>query len=117
MNYLQYVYDAVNAATATPVYSLAAPQGLTSDFIVITLNGIVISETKDAEKMEKVSATLFLHFASADTAQAELATIRTYLKTIHNTFTVGYMENMQAFYNEQQESIILAADFTFLINK
>jgi hypothetical protein len=32
------------------------------------------------------------------------------------TFTIAYMENMQAFYNEQQESIILAADFTFLIN-
>lgn len=117
MNYLQYVYDAVNAATATPVFSLAAPQGLTSDFIVITINGLAVNETKDAEKMEKLSATLFLHFASADTAQAELSTIRTYFKTIHNTFTVAYMENMQAFYNEQQESIILAADFTFLINK
>lgn len=116
MNYLQYIYDAVNAATATPVYALAAPQGLTTDFIVITINGVDPRESKDWQQMENVSATLFLHFASADTAQTELATIRTYLKTIHNTFEVAYMNSMQAFYNEQQESIILAADFTFLIN-
>ncbi len=116
MNYFKYIYDAVNAATATPVYALAAPQGVTSDFIVLSVNGVAVSESKDWQQMEQVSATLFLHFADADDAQAELTAIRAYLKTVNNTFKQAYMESMQAFYNEQQESIILAADFTFLIN-
>lgn len=116
MNYLQYIYDAVSAATATPVFSYAAPQGFMDDFIVIRLNGIEVSETKDEYKAERVSATLFFHYANADTAQAELTTVRSYLQTIHDTFTLAYMDGAQMFYNEDDETVILAADFTFIIN-
>jgi len=116
VNYLQYIYDAVSAATATPVFSYAAPQGFMDDFIVIRLNGIDVSETKDNYKAERLNSTLFLHFADADTAQAELTTVRSYLQTIHNTFTLAYMDGAQMFYNEDDETVILAADFTFLIN-
>jgi hypothetical protein len=116
VNYLQYIYDAVNASTAVPVYSYAAPQGVAQDFIVIQLNGIDVTETKDEYKAERVGATLFLHFASADTAQSTLQTVRDYIATQHNTFKYGYMEGLQMFYNEDDETVILAADFTFLIN-
>lgn len=116
MNYLQYIYDAVSAATATPVYAYAAPQAFMGDFIVIQLNGVDVSETKDWEKAERVAATLFMHYTDADDAQADLTTIRDYLKTVHDTFTLAYMEGLQMFYNEDDETVILAADFTFLIN-
>ena len=116
MNYLQYIYDAVNAAIATPVYAYAAPQGLASDFIVIQLTGVEVTESKDWEQAERVSVTLFMHYADADEAQADLTTIREYLKTVHDTFTLAYMDGLQMFYNEDDETVILAADFTFLIN-
>lgn len=148
MNYFRYIHEAVQASTITPVYALAAPQGFGGDFIVLSLNGIDVSETKDQYKAERVSATLFLNFASADTAQETLTQIRHNLQhyprvipmyvdyvnsdsgsiegedcaaealgvAAETTFTLAFMESMQAFYNEQQESIILAADFTFLIN-
>ena len=115
MNYLQYVYEAVNAAASVPVYSYAAPQGVAEDFIVFTLNGIDVSESKDLEKAERLNVTLFLHFADADDAQTELSTIRDAIKT-SNDYTQAYMETAQIFYNEQDESLILSADFTFLIN-
>jgi hypothetical protein len=116
VNYLEYIYDAVNASTATPVYAYAAPQGVAQDFIVIQLNGVDVSETKDNYKAERVASTLFFHFANADTAQSTLATVRAYLQTVHNTFTLAYMDGLQMFYNEDDETVILAADFTFLIN-
>ncbi len=148
MNYLQYIYDAVNASTIVPVYSYAAPQGVAEDFIVIQLGGIEVSETKDEYKAERVSATLFMHFASADTAQAQLSQIRHNLQhyprvmplyeqyvmsdlgtlegedcaaeqmgvAAQTTFTLAYMTGAQFFYNEDDETVILAADFTFLIN-
>ena len=148
MNYLQYIYDAVNASTAVPVYSYAAPQGVAEDFIVIQVNGIAVSETKDEYKAERVSATLFMHFASADTAQEQLTQIRHNLQhyprvmplyeqyvtgdlgtlegedcaaeqmgvAAQTTFTLAYMDGAQFFYNEDDETVILAADFTFLIN-
>jgi hypothetical protein len=116
VNYLQYIYDAVSDGTQTPVFSYAAPQGYMGDFIVIRLNGIDVSETKDNYKAERLSATLFLHYADADNAQAELSTIRAYLQTVHHTFTLAYMDGAQMFYNEDDETVILAADFTFLIN-
>ena len=148
MNYLQYIYDAVNASTIVPVYSYAAPQGVAEDFIVIQLGGIEITETKDEYKAERVSATLFMHFASADTAQAQLSQIRHNLQhyprvmplyeqyvtgdlgtlegedcaaeqmgvAAQTTFTQAYMTGAQFFYNEDDETVILAADFTFLIN-
>lgn len=148
MNYLQYIYDAVNASTIVPVYSYAAPQGVAEDFIVIQLGGIEVSETKDEYKAERVSATLFMHFASADTAQVQLSQIRHNLQhyprvmplyeqyvtgdlgtlegedcaaeqlgvAAQTTFTQAYMTGAQFFYNEDDETVILAADFTFLIN-
>jgi len=148
VNYLQYIYDAVNASTIVPVYSYAAPQGVAEDFIVIQLGGIEVTETKDEYKAERVSATLFMHFASADTAQAQLTQIRHNLQhyprvmplyeqyvtgdagslegedcaaeqlgvAAQTTFTQAYMTGAQFFYNEDDETVILAADFTFLIN-
>lgn len=148
MNYLQYIYDAVSASTSTPVYSYAAPQGVAEDFIVIQVNGIDVSETKDEYKAERVSATLFLHYASADDAQAQLTQIRHHLQhyprvmpqyeqyveldsgdlegeacvadalgvALTKTFTLAYMDGAQMFYNEDDETVILAGDFTFLIN-
>jgi hypothetical protein len=136
VNYLQYIYDAVNASTIVPVYSYAAPQGVAEDFIVIQLGGIEVTETKDEYKAERVSATLFMHFASADTAQAQLSQIRHNLQhyprvmplyeqyvtaeqmgvAAQTTFTLAYMTGAQFFYNEDDETVILAADFTFLIN-
>lgn len=148
MNYLQYVYEAVNAASSVPVYSYAAPQGVAEDFIVFTLNGIEVSETKDQYKAERLSITLFLHFADSDEAQNELSEIRHHLQHYPRviplyrqevlddsgdiegedcaaealgvaeevTFTQAWMESLQVFYNEQDESLILSADFTFLIN-
>lgn len=148
MNYLQYVYEAVNAASSVPVYSYAAPQGVAEDFIVFTLNGIDVSETKDQYKAERLSITLFLHFADSDEAQNELSEIRHHLQHYPRviplyrqevlddsgdiegedcaaaalgvasevTFTQAWMESLQVFYNEQDESLILSADFTFLIN-
>jgi len=148
VNYLQYIYDAVSASTATPVYSYAAPQGVAEDFIVLQLNAIDVTETKDEYKAERVAVSMFLHFASADNAQAELTQIRHHLQhyprvipmyvdyvdsesgsiegedcaaetlgvALETTFTLAYMEGLQMFYNEDDETVILAADFTFLIN-
>jgi hypothetical protein len=148
VNYLQYIYDAVNASTAVPVYSYAAPQGVAEDFIVIQVGGIEVSESKDEYKAERVAATLFMHFADADTAQAQLTQIRHNLQhyprvmqmyeqyvegdlgtlegedcaaeqmgvAAQTTFTLAYMTGAQFFYNQDDETVILAADFTFLIN-
>jgi hypothetical protein len=116
VNYLEYIYDAVNAATAVPVYTYAAPQGVAEDFIVIQFNGLGVTETKDGYKAERAAATLFLHFLNADTAQSTLQTVRDYIATQHSTFKYGYMDGLQMFYNEDDETVILAADFTFLIN-
>ena len=148
MNYLQYIHEAVSASTATPVYAYAAPQGVAEDFIVIQLNGIDVSETKDQYKAERVAATLFMHYASADDAQTQLTQIRHHLQhyprvmplyeqyveldsgelegqacvadalgvALNTTFTLAYMDGAQMFYNEDDETVILAADFTFLIN-
>jgi hypothetical protein len=147
VNYLQYIKDAVSAGATVPVYALMAPQAYASDFIVLTVNGIDVTETKDQYKGERVSATLFLHFADADAAQNELAQIRHKLQNYPRvipmyqqfvegdsgtlegldcvaeelavarveTFRLAWMESMQAFYNENDENIILSADFTFLI--
>jgi len=41
MNYLQYVYQAVDAATSKDVYAYAAPQGLTTDYIIITITSSI----------------------------------------------------------------------------
>jgi hypothetical protein len=148
VNYLKYIYDAVNASTAVPVYSYAAPQGVAEDFIVIQLDGVEVSETKDEYKAERLNATLFLHFADADTAQDQLSQIRHNLQhyprvmplyeqyvtgdagslegedcaaeqlgvAAETTFTLAYMTGAQFFYNQDDETVILAADFTFLIN-
>jgi len=148
LNYLQYIHEAVSASTSTPVYAYAAPQGVAVDFIVLQVNGLEVSETKDQYKAERVAATLFMHYADADTAQAELSQIRHHLQhyprvipmyvdfvnsdsgsiegedcaaealgvAAETTFTLAYLEGLQMFYNEDDEAVILAADFTFLIN-
>ena len=148
MNYLQYIHEAVSASTSTPVYAYAAPQGVAVDFIVLQVNGLEVSETKDQYKAERVAATLFFHFESADEAQDQLTQVRHHLQNYprvipmyvdfvnsdsgsiegedcaaealgvaaETTFTLAYMEGLQMFYNEDDEAVILAADFTFLIN-
>jgi len=76
MNYLQYVFDAVTASANVDVYALAAPQGTTDDHIVINIQSVNITESKDERGSEEISATLFFHYADADAAQQELADIR-----------------------------------------
>ena len=80
MNYLQYVYDAVKASASVDVYSFAAPQGTTEDHIVISIQSVDITENKDEQAAEQVSATLFLHYNDADQAQKELSDIRANLR-------------------------------------
>ena len=148
MNYLQYIHEAVRASTGTPVYAYAAPQGVAEDFIVLQVNGLEVSETKDQYKAERVAATLFFHFESADEAQDQLTQVRHHLQhyprvipmyvdyvnsdsgsiegedcaaealgvAAETTFTLAYMEGLQMFYNEDDETVVIAADFTFLIN-
>jgi len=115
MNYLQYVYDAVDAATAKDVYAYAAPQGLTSDYIIITITGVDVTESKDWATAEGISASLFFHFVDADTAQSELATIREAIKTNTN-YTEAHLESLQFFYDDINERVIMACDFIFNIN-
>lgn len=114
MNYLQYVYDAVNAATTDDVYALAAPQGTTADHIVITIQGVDITENKDLNPTETISATLFFHYADADTAQAELAIVRDAIKTDID-YVTGTLDNVQFFYDDINERVLLAADFIFIL--
>ena len=115
MNYLNVIFSAVSSAASVPVYAMAAPQGLMADFIVITLDGIAVTETKDLYKSERVNSTLFFHFYNADQAQSELSTVRQALQT-GNDYSQAWLENMQTFYNDNDETIIVSADFTFLIN-
>jgi|TARA_R110000868_G_scaffold100787_1_gene277257 hypothetical protein len=80
MNYLQYIYDAVTSSTSVDVYALAAPQQLTDDYIVITIQGVSVTESKDERGSENINASLFFHFADADEAQNELDAIRRNLR-------------------------------------
>ena len=80
MNYLQYIFDAVNSSSTVDVFTYAAPQGYTDNHIVVTIQGVDITENKDEQATEKVSATLFLHYYDADDAQAELSAIRKQLR-------------------------------------
>ena len=115
MNYLQYIFDAVNASSTVDVYSFAAPQGTTDDHIVITIQGIGIQENKDLAPSETISATLFLHFNDADEAQAELSAIRDLIKTDIDYITAT-LDGVQFFYDDINERILLAADFLFILN-
>lgn len=114
MNYLQYVYDAVNAAATDDVYALAAPQGTTADHIVITIQGVDITENKDLNPTETISATLFFHYADADAAQAELAIVRDAIKTDLDYITAT-LDGVQFFYDDINERVLLAADFIFIL--
>ena len=80
MNYLQYIFDAVNAVSTIDVYTFAAPQGTTEDHIVITIQSVEFTENKDEQAAEQITATLFLHYSDADEAQAELSHIRKALR-------------------------------------
>ena len=115
MNYLQYVYDAVSAAAVADVYALAAPQGTTDDHIVITIQGVDVTENKDLQASETISATLFFHYADADAAQAELAIIHDYIKTDIDYITAT-LDGIQFFYDDINERVLLAADFLFILN-
>jgi len=115
MNYLQYVYDAVNSATTEDVYALAAPQGTTADHIVITIQGVAVQENKDLTPSETISATLFFHYADADSAQAELAIVRDYIKTDID-YVTATLDSVQFFYDDVNERVLLAADFLFILN-
>lgn len=114
MNYLQYIFDAVNSSSTVDVFTFAAPQGTTDDHIVLTIQSIDITENKDLDPHEEIMATLFLHFADADEAQAELATIRDLIKTDIDYLTAT-MDGVQFFYDDINERILLAADFLFIL--
>jgi len=115
MNYLEYVYDAVNAATSTNVYAYAAPQFESGDYIVITITSVNVTQSKDWATAEGINASLFFHFSDADTAQSELATIRESIKTSAN-YTEAHLESLQFFYDDINERVIMACDFIFNIN-
>lgn len=115
MNYLQYVYDAVNSSSTVDVFTFAAPQGITDDHIVIRINSLDITENKDLNPKEHISASLFLHFNDADEAQAELAVIRDLIKTDVDYLTAT-MDGIQFFYDDTNQRVLLAADFLFILN-
>lgn len=115
MNYLQYIFDAVSASASVDVFTYFAPQGTTDDHIVITLQSVDITENKDLKPIEELSATLFLHFADADEAQAELSAIRDLIKTDIDYITAT-LDGVQFFYDETNQRILLAADFLFILN-
>ena len=114
MNYLQYVYDAVSTASTDDVYALAAPQGTTADHIVITIQGVEVTENKDLDPAETISATLFFHYADADSAQAELAVVRDAIKTDID-YVTATLDGIQFFYDDVNERVLLAADFIFIL--
>ena len=147
MNYLQYIFDAVNTSSTADVFAIAAPQGITDDHIVIQIQGVNITENKDEIPSEEISATLFLHYSDADEAQHELSNIRKQLRhyprvmplfeqyldqesatlegeacvadalsvSLDSPFKQAYMENMQFFYDDVNQRILLAADFLFIL--
>lgn len=115
MNYLQYIFDAVNSSSTVDVYTFAAPQGTVDDHIVITIQGVEITENKDLSPRESINATLFLHFNDADDAQAELAVIRDLIKTDIDYLTAT-LDGVQFFYDTENERVLLSADFLFILN-
>ena len=115
MNYLQYIFDAVNSSSTVDVFTFAAPQGITDDHIVISIQSVDITENKDLDPRENITATLFLHFNDADDAQAELAVIRDLIKTDVDYLTAT-LDGVQFFYDDVNERILLAADFLFILN-
>jgi hypothetical protein len=114
MNYLQYIFDAVDYGSSVPVYTFSAPQGTTEDHIVVTIQSVDITENKDLNPHEEIMATLFLHFNDADEAQAELSAIRTAIKTDVD-YISATMDGVQFFYDDTNERILLAADFLFIL--
>jgi hypothetical protein len=96
------------------VYALAAPQGITTDYIVITVQGVQVEENKDLEPAETINATLFFHYSDADAAQAELAIIRDAIKTDLD-YVTATLDGIQFFYDDVNEQVLLAADFIFIL--
>jgi hypothetical protein len=116
MNYLKVVRDALLAAQALPVYAMAAPQGTTANHIVLQLDSLDITETKDGYKMQDVNAQVYIYHTDADAAQTIVQTIRTYLAANGNSaYLSAWLTNLQTLFNQDEETVILAADFTFTI--
>jgi hypothetical protein len=116
MNYLKVVRDALLAAQALPVYAMAAPQGTTANHIVLQLDSLDVTETKDGYKMQDVNAQVYIYHTDADAAQTIVQTIRTYLAANGNaTYLSAWLTNLQTLFNQDEETVILAADFTFTI--
>jgi hypothetical protein len=116
MNYLKIVRDALLAAQALPVYAMAAPQGTTANHIVLQLDGIDVTESKDGYRMQDTLAQIYIYHTDADTAQTILQSIRTYLAANGNSaYLSAWMTNAQTLFNQDEETVILVADFTFTI--
>jgi hypothetical protein len=116
MNYLKVVRDALLAAQALPVYAMAAPQGTTANHIVLQLDSLDVTETKDGYKMQDVNAQVYIYHTDADAAQTIVQTIRTYLAANGNAaYLSAWLTNLQTLFNQDEETVILAADFTFTI--
>ena len=116
MNYLKVIRDALTAAQALPVYAMASPQGTTADHIVLQMDSVEVTETKDGYRMQNINAELYIYQASADNAQTTLQTIRTYLAANGNAaYLSAWMTNAQTLYNQDAENVLLIADFTFTI--
>jgi hypothetical protein len=116
VNYLQIIRDKLVAAQALPVYAMAAPQGTKVDHIVLQMDSIDVTETKDGYRMQNINAELYIYQASADNAQTTLQTIRTYLAANGNSaYISAWMTNAQSLFNQDEETVLLIADFTFTI--
>jgi len=116
MNYLKIIRDALLAAQALPVYAMAAPQGTTANHIVIQLDSVDVTETKDGYKMQDANAQVYIYHTDADTAQTILQSVRDYLAANGNaTYLSAWLTNLQTLFNQDEETVILAADFTFTI--
>jgi hypothetical protein len=116
MNYLKIIRDALLSAQALPVYAMAAPQGTTANHIVLQLDSVDVTETKDGYKMQDANAQVYIYHTDADTAQTILQSIRDYLAANGNaTYLSAWLTNLQTLFNQDEETVILAADFTFTI--
>ena len=117
MNYLQIIRNALVAGNGgLPCYAMAAPQGTTADHIVFQIDSIDVTETKDGYRMQNVNAEVYIYRASADGAQTTLQNVRNYLRNNGNsTFISAWMTNAQTLFNQDEETVLLIADFTFKI--
>lgn len=118
MNYLRTIRNSLVAGNGgLPCYAMAAPQGTTDDHIVFQIDSIDVTESKDGYRMQDVNAEVYIYRSNADNAQTTLQNIRNYLAANGNSslYLSAWMTNMQTLFNQDEETILIIADFTFKI--